>query len=33
MLGIRLIGLGILVETLSLMQERLLLKNLHRAQV
>ena len=26
MLGIRLIGLGILVETLSLMQERLLLK-------
>ncbi len=33
MLGIRLIGLGILVETLSLMQERLLLKDLYRAQV
>ncbi len=33
MLGIRLIGLGILVETLSLMQECLLLKDLYRAQV
>ena len=33
MLGIRLIGLGILVETLTLMQERLLLKDLYRAQV
>ena len=30
---IRLIGLGILVETLSLLQERLLLKDLYRAQV
>ena len=29
MLGIRLIGLGILVETLSLMQECLLLKDLY----
>ena len=29
MLGIRLIGLGILVETLTLMQECLLLKDLY----